>query len=1145
MNRIIRRSETLNVSRDQVELFLQDQTEMVCRFLPDLTFVYVNDCLARKLNLAAPKAQGKNLISIVPAEAATAVKKAIKPLKPENPCNTYEYHFINSKGEKKWHRWSIRADFDELGNPSVIQIVSRDISMEKHYQIQSQKHQQSLEKQLKVRTRELLEQVAERQQVEQNYEDLFDNASEIIFLSDFNWRLLSANQRGRELLGFSPDEKKGCSLLDIVLPQYHSRIRSHIIKRFRGQSTPTVEFEALLPDGRIISLEISSRLVYKNGRAVAVQGIARDVTQRKAAEAAIRESEQRLLNIIDFLPDSTFVIDNHGKVIAWNKAMEEMTGIKANEMLGKGNYEYALPFFGCARPVLIDLVLQPEAEVNGYYMLKKDQARLSGETFCPSCGSQGAYMYGTASPIFDSQGKLVGAIESIRDVTERRKMENAVRESESKFRTLANTAPGLIFLAQGTRYLYINPAFTSLLGYSEEELREVNIWDLVHPDHRDMVKSRSQARQAGKSVPERYEFKVVSKSGQVHWLDYSANLIDYEGKPAIIAIATDITIAKELQEALRKSETTFRQLADTAPALIFVLQGYKFRYFNSTFDSVLAYDENELFNIHALDVVHPDFKSLVKYRLLELQYNNTEFRLDIKVVDQKNREYWIDMCASMIEWEGAPAVIAVGYDISSHKRIQEALVQSEANFRQLADTAPTLIFVLRNSRLIYVNQTFEIQTAYTRKECIGMNVWEFIHPDHREWIRYISEQSRQGQPAPGRYQAKILRKDGSVAWGDFSTSEIIFNGQPATLGVGIDVSDRKQAEEQITYLSYHDKLTGLFNRAYAEEMLQKLDSEDNLPLSFILGDVNGLKLVNDAFGHLHGDNLLKSAAKILTSSCGDDGVVARWGGDEFVLLLPRCDEAQALQLCGRISDACNAFPNFPVQISISLGLAVKRFAGQSIEEISKEAEDLMYRNKLLESRSNRSSFLYSLERTLWVRSHETQAHTQRLRQLVTDIAEALNLQGEEMNSLNLLAALHDIGKIAIPNSILDKPDKLDPDEWELIKKHPEIGYRIALSCPELAPIADAILSHHERWDGGGYPLGLKKRDIPLMSRILAIADAYDVMLAGRPYKAPLPEEEVLDEIIRCAGTQFDPNLAALFNCLMRGQEIGTRMKDIF
>ncbi|MEQ8175205.1 MAG: PAS domain S-box protein [Syntrophomonadaceae bacterium] len=1126
-------------------MFLQDQTEMVCRFLPDFTCVYVNDCLARKLNLAASKVQGKNLISIVPAKTVTVLNKAIKPLKPEKPFNSYEDHYINDKGETKWYRWSVRADFDESGHPSLIQIVARDITPEKHYQIQSQKHQQSLEKQLKIRTRELLEQVAERQQVEQNFEDLFDNASEIIFISDLNWRLISANQRGRELLGFSTDEKKGCLLLDIVLPKYHSRIRSHILKRFRGQSAPTVEFEALLPDGRIISLEMSSRIVYKNGQAVAVQGIARDITGRKAAEAAIRESEQRLLNIINFLPDSTFVIDKDGQVIAWNKAMEDMTGIGAKEMLGKGNYEYAIPFFGCARPMLIDLVLQPEAEAAGYYLLNKDQARLSVETFCPYIGAQGAYMYGTASPIYDSQGVIVGAIESIRDVTEQRKMENAVRDSEAKFRTLANTAPGLIFLAQDTKYLYVNPAFSKLLGYSEEELRELDVWDVIHPDHRDMVKYRSQARQAGKSVPERYEFKVVSKNGQVHWLDYCGNLIDYEGKPAIIAIATDITVAKELQEALRKSEMTFRQLADTAPALIFVLQNYKFRYFNSTFASVLAYEEKDLLRMHALDVVHPDFKSLVKYRLLELQYNNTEFRLDIKVVDDKGHEYWIDMCASMIEWEGLPAVIAVGYDISSHKRIQEALVQSESNFRQLADTAPTLIFVMRDSRLIYVNQTFENQTIYSRKECLGMNIWEFIHPDHREWIKYLSEQGRPESTSPGRYQAKLLRKDGSVAWGDFSTSEIIFNDQPAILGVGIDVSDRKQAEEQITYLSYHDKLTSLFNRAYAEEMLQKLDSEENFPLSFILGDVNGLKLVNDAFGHTHGDNLLKSAARILTTSCGGQGLVARWGGDEFVLLLPRCDENEALQLCSRISDACNAFPHFPVQISISLGLAVKRSAGQSIEEISKEAEDLMYRNKLLESRSNRSSFLYSLEKTLWVRSHETQAHTQRLRKLVTNIAEALNLQGEEMNSLNLLAALHDIGKIAVPNSILDKPDKLDPDEWELIKKHPETGYRIALSCPELAPIADAILSHHERWDGGGYPLGLRERDIPLMSRILAIADAYDVMLVGRPYKAPLSEEEVLNEIMRCAGTQFDPNLAALFNCLMRGQEIGTRMKDIF
>jgi len=168
--------------------------------------------------------------------------------------------------------------------------------------------------------------------------------------------------------------------------------------------------------------------------------------------------------------------------------------------------------------------------------------------------------------------------------------------------------------------------------------------------------------------------------------------------------------------------------------------------------------------------------------------------------------------------------------------------------------------------------------------------------------------------------------------------------------------------------------------------------------------------------------------------------------------------------------------------------------------------------------------LFSLEKTLWTRSHETREHCQRMQQIARMIGQAVNLPDSEMDNLLLLASLHDIGKIAIPNSILDKSGALSPEEWEVIKKHPETGYRIGLSSPDMAPIAEAILHHHERWDGRGYPLGLRGTDIPLISRIIAIADTYDVMTNGRPYQRSFSPEEVRREIERCAGSQFDPQM---------------------
>lgn len=203
-----------------------------------------------------------------------------------------------------------------------------------------------------------------------------------------------------------------------------------------------------------------------------------------------------------------------------------------------------------------------------------------------------------------------------------------------------------------------------------------------------------------------------------------------------------------------------------------------------------------------------------------------------------------------------------------------------------------------------------------------------------------------------------------------------------------------------------------------------------------------------------------------------------------------------------------------------------------MQSIIKEAENKMYRNKLLESKSARSSILSSLQETLWTKNHETEEHCQKVKELAEQLGARLGLSESELNDLRLLAFLHDVGTVAISNEILSKPAPLSPEEWEVVKKHPETGYRIALTLPELAPIAGAILAHHERWDGQGYPLGLKGEDIPLLSRILAIIDAFEVMTAGRPYKSAISAGEARQEIRRCAGTQFDPELAKVFDELL-------------
>lgn len=351
-----------------------------------------------------------------------------------------------------------------------------------------------------------------------------------------------------------------------------------------------------------------------------------------------------------------------------------------------------------------------------------------------------------------------------------------------------------------------------------------------------------------------------------------------------------------------------------------------------------------------------------------------------------------------------------------------------------------------------------------------------------------------------------------------------------------DITREKESQEKLNYLAYHDALTGLYNRSFFNIELSRLDVERNLPLSIIVGDVNGLKLINDAFGHAMGDQLLIQMADRMKEACRKDDIITRWGGDEFMMLLPKTDEAAAKDIMDRIRSSCSEIQIKDVNFSISLGYDTKTDIEQNCMQIIKNAEDEMYRQKSLQSASRSANIIQTIQRTLQEKSQYEKIHAENVSSLCCAIGQAMHLSTKEISQLEMIGRLHDIGKIAIDLQIFEKPGPLNEAEWTEVKRHPEIGFRILNASKHVSHLSQHLLKHHERLDGKGYPAGLSSKEIPLLTRILTVADAYDAMTSDRPYRKALTEQEIMNEFRDHTGTMFDPEVVdALFTKVLIGQ----------
>ncbi len=506
--------------------------------------------------------------------------------------------------------------------------------------------------------------------------DLLNASPAAITVLDFSGKFLYSNKKNLDLHGYSLSEFLDLNLSRLNSTESAKRIARRM-KALKGTREASFEVDHFRKDGHLIPLEVHAKVAAWGDKDVIIS-IATDITERKQAERALKESERKFSDIIDFLPDATLVVNREGIVIAWNRAIEEMTGVKAGDIVGTGDYAYAFAIFGERRPILVDLVFNDDPEVRkNYQHLRKEGSTFTAETVLSSRDGRERVLWLKASPFYDRDGRIAGAIESIRDITENKRAEGELRESEHKFATVFQNNPVALALVSVTNgvFVEVNETFSLHTGYTREEIVGKTSEELgIFPDRDVYVRMVSELR--NQRHIQGMELRCRIKSGEIRTCRFSCRFIIMGGKPHILSTIEDITKRKNAEDAVRESGERYRLILKNANDGILVNEMTprgpgKFIDANDQACRILGMTREEMADICLTDLDTPDMKKRGHEIFKEIVRNNhAVFQTTYRT--RENREKTIDISVSLFDLNGRPTMLSVIRDITERKATELA-----------------------------------------------------------------------------------------------------------------------------------------------------------------------------------------------------------------------------------------------------------------------------------------------------------------------------------------------------------------------------------------------------------------------------------------------------------------------------------------
>ena len=754
----------------------------------------------------------------------------------------------------------------------------------------------------------------------------------------------------------------------------------------------------------------------------------------------------------------------------------------------------------------------------------------------------------------------------------------------SKIFQLSTAAMSISSLDDGT-IIDISDSFTKILGYEKSDLIGNKRGSLkIYAKNGQLLKIVSTLLE--KDQLDNEEIELKDKEGKIHYGIYSARIITVNDEKCIFSSFTDITKRILVEKQFRASEEKYRNIIENNQDMIYItnLDGI-FTFVSPGVKRVLGFKPSDLLNKHINKfVVKEDILKIKKITKHMHDERKTIDEFECRVVNQQKDIVWVSINASPTydEYGNVNGTEGSLHNITKRKQdeikikafqkqkndISKAineLIQYDNIYEGISKGIKIIGQTVKADRTYFFENTFDnenmIYTVRQRIEWSNGKLTPLIkNPD----LKHIEYENIKGVILPllEKKSLNVMTKDCNqddlkqilvdqdiksiyitpifiedVFWGfigfDDCTNDRIWKNEIELLdryikSIVINITKNNKFNKQFEQLFIRDQLTGLYNRKYIIERIKEIDSKSNLPIAIIMIDINGLRLVNDMFGMQEGDSVIKKIAQILKETFNKNEVVARIGGDEFGIIIPNSNTNEIYKKRDIVNKEVAKCQTEKLTIGLSFGIAIKEREEEIIDELLHEAELDMYRHKISESTSMLNKGVEVIMNALYAKSEREEQHSKRVSELVIEMGNKLGLNYEKVKQLKTVGLLHDIGKIGIDERILNSPNRLTNEEYEEIKKHAEKGYSILNSIKEFEEISKFVVAIHERYDGNGYPYGIKATDIPYESRIIAIVDAYDAMISKRTYKEPMKKEDVLEELRVNINTQFDPELTQVF-----------------